>query len=225
LQPKTNDTVSEAELITRAIYKDESAVRIIIQRHNRRLYRVARSVLRDEGEAEDVVQDAYIRAFSALPEFRAESSLATWLSRIVLNETLQRARRQGRHLTAGTELRQMSEAQIIPFPVSSNSEDPERMAAQREFYRLLEYEIDKLPEEFRLVLMARVIEDMSIEETAELLGLQPATVKTRLHRARCLLKGALTEHIGPLFSDVFPFEGTRCERMIAGVLERLNLRS
>ena len=224
LRAKSNESLSESELIARAVSGDETAVRIIIQRHNRRLYRIARGVLRDEVEAEDAVQDAYIHAFSALPKFRGHSSLATWLSRIVLNEALQRARRQRRDAAVREmDVSEMSEAQIIHFPLSGSATDPERIAAQRQLCRLLEREIDNLPQNFRLVLMARVIEEMSIEETAELLGLAPATVKTRLHRARLLLKDALVEHFGPLFNDVFPFEGARCDRIIGAVLGRLDL--
>ena len=115
-------------------------------------------------------------------------------------------------------------AQVIPFPLSGNQPtDPERAMAQRQLCQLLERAIDELPDEFRTVLVARVIEDMSIEETADLLGLRPETVKTRLHRARRLLKAALAEHIDPLFSDVFPFAGKRCESIADVVVKRLNL--
>lgn len=215
---------SEADLIRRAVRKDEVAIRAIIQANNRRLYRVARSVVRDDGEAEDVLQEAYLRAFTALPEFHGEARLSTWLTRIVLNEALQRRRR---HTEAPVELIEPTlqrQAQIIPFPVSGNQPiDPERAIAQREMSQILERAIDDLPEDFRVVLMTRVIEGMSIEETAALLGLRPETVKTRLHRARRLLKAALADHIGPLFSDVFPFEGKRCARITDAVLRRLDI--
>lgn len=217
-----NNRSAESELILRAVRKEEAAIRAITQMHNRRLYRIARSIVRDDGEAEDVLQEAYLRAFSALPEFRGESSLATWLTRIVFNEALQRRRRKTELPTAEIEPPPVPAAQVIPFPLSGHQPtDPERAMAQREICQLVEHAIDDLPEEFRTVLMARVIEDMSIEETADLLGLRPETVKTRLHRARRLLKAALTDHIGPLFSDVFPFAGRRCERMTDAVVKRL----
>jgi len=217
---------AEAALIRRAVDKDEAAIRSIIQANNRRLYRVARSIIRDDDEAEDVLQEAYLRAFSSLSEFRGDSSLATWLTRIVLNEALQRRRRRIELPAPQIDASCAPEAQIIPFPMSGHqSVDPERTMAQREICQLLEHAIDELPEEFRTVLVARVIEDMSIEETADLLGLRPETVKTRLHRARRLLKTSLAEHIGPLFSDVFPFEGKRCERITNAVVRRLNLSS
>jgi RNA polymerase sigma-70 factor, ECF subfamily len=223
-QVQRNDRSAESDLIHRAVRKEEAAVRTIIQTHNRRLYRLARSIVRDDGEAEDVLQEAYFRAFSALAEFRGESSLATWLTRIVLNEALQRVRRRTEVPTSQVNPPQKPAAQVIPFPLSGNQPtDPERAMAQRQLCQLLERTIDELPDEFRTVLVARVIEDMSIEETADLLGLRPETVKTRLHRARRLLKAALVDHIDPLFSDVFPFAGKRCESIADAVVKRLGL--
>jgi RNA polymerase sigma-70 factor, ECF subfamily len=212
----------ESELIRRAVGKDEAAIRAIIKAHNRRLYRLARSVVRDDAEAEDVLQDAYFRAFSALGEFRGDSSLGTWLRRIVLNEALQRVRRRSEPPTSQIDLPRALDSNVIPFPMSSQQpNDPERAMAQRQLCQLLERAIDALPDDFRTVLVARVIEDMSIEETAELLGIRPETVKTRLHRARALLKVALADHIEPLFSDVFPFDGERCERIANAVVQRM----
>ena len=148
-QTKRSDSSAEFELIRRAVRKEEAAVRAIMQGHNRRLYRVARSIVRDDGEAEDVLQEAYLRAFSAMAEFRGDSSLATWLTRIVLNEAFQRLRRRTEHPVARIEPPRAPEAQVIPFPLSSNQQaDPERAMAQRELCQLLERAIDDLPEEF-----------------------------------------------------------------------------
>lgn len=206
----------------RALSRDEAAIRSIIQANNRRLYRTARSIVRDDGEAEDVLQEAYLRAFSALDRFRGDSSLATWLTRIVINEALQRLRRTPVVPTAGDQ--QTCEAQVIPFPTSGDQPvDPERAMAQKELCKLLESAIDALPDAFRTVLVARVLEDLSVEETAELLGLRPETVKTRLHRARLLLKEKLADHVGTLFGDVFPFDGARCARITDRVVMRLDL--
>ena len=213
---------AEAELIRQAVRNDEAAIRAIIQQHNRRLYRVARSIVRDDADAEDVLQEAYLHAFSALAEFRGEAALSTWLTRIVVNEALQRLRRP--RLVAEPSIDERTRgAQVIPFPTSvQQNDDPERNMAQRELCQLVEQAIDALPQEFRTVLVARVIEGMSVEETADALDLRPETVKTRLHRARRLLKAALSEHMGPLFSDVFPFEGKRCARIADAVVARLN---
>ena len=210
----------EADLITRALHHDEDAVRAIIAQNNRRLFRLARSIVKDDNEAEDVVQECYLRAFARLSEFRGEARLSTWLTRIVMNEAYGRLRRRRATVDWTTvEAVPTIEAQIIPFP--SPQLDPERTMAQHEISRLLERAIDALPDAFRVVLVARLIEEMSVEETAKLLSLRPETVKTRLHRARALLRADLERSVGPLFTEAFPFDGRRCERMADAVVERL----
>jgi RNA polymerase sigma-70 factor (ECF subfamily) len=213
----------EAELVRRALARDDMAFRTIMERHNRRLYRIARSILRNDSEAEDVVQQAYVNAFTHLGGFRGDSSLATWLSRITMNEALGRLRRERPAVDLETFEAQRTEAQIIKFPQTLTSDDPERAMAQREILQLVERATDNLPEIFRIVFMTRVIEGMSTEDTANLLGLQPDTVKTRLHRARRLVRDELDKQIGPVLMDAFPFAGRRCERMTNAVLQRLTL--
>jgi RNA polymerase sigma-70 factor, ECF subfamily len=226
LRSVTVDTASDEELIRRVLRKDEAAARALMQRYNRRLYRVARGVVRDDGEAEDVLQEAYLRAFSALSDFRGESSLSTWLTRIVLNEAFQRLRRRTDMPLSdtGEDRQDQHGAEVIPFHAFQSIIDPERAMAQQQLCRLVERAIDALPCDFRVVLIARVIEGMSVEETAAAFDLQPETVKTRLHRARRLLKEALAEHIGPHFGDLFPFAGQRCDRITNAVIEQLNLQ-
>jgi RNA polymerase sigma-70 factor (ECF subfamily) len=213
----TNDT----EQLRRALARDASAFRAIMQTHNRCLYRIARSILRNNADAEDAVQEAYVSAFTNLASYRGEGSLKSWLSRIVVNECLGRMRQ--RHSTMDlTELeQQQSEAQIIQFPQPTPNDDPERTMAQRQIIHLVEQATDNLPEAFRLVFVARVIEGMSIEETAEILGIKPETVKTRLHRARQLVRDRLESEIGPILTDAFPFAGRRCERLTEAVMKRL----
>jgi RNA polymerase sigma-70 factor (ECF subfamily) len=216
------DCSTEGELVRRAVRKEEGAIRTIIQTHNRRLYRVARSIVRDDTEAEDVLQEAYLHAFANIAGFRGDSRLSTWLTRIVANEALQRLRHR-----PASERPHAPEAsygaQVIPFPgAAQQSNNPESTMAQREICRLVEQAIDALPQEFRTVLVARVLEGMSIEETAGLLDIKPETVKTRLHRARRLLKESLADHVGGLFNDVFPFDGQRCAHFTNAVLARLN---
>lgn len=219
------DGTTDVELIGRVLRKDESAARALMQRYNRRLYRVARGIVRDDGEAEDVLQEAYLRAFSSLADFRGQSSLSTWLTRIVLNEAFQRLRRRSDIPVSNTERGELSGAEVIPFPASPQTPiDPERAMAQRQLCELVEGAIDQLPCEFRAILVARVIEGMSVEETAEAFDLLPETVKTRLHRARRMLKEALAEHIGPRFGELFPFAGKRCDRITAAVIARLDFR-
>lgn len=216
---------TEGELIARAVARDEAAIRIIVRANNRRLYRIARSIVRDDSEAEDVVQSAYLRAFAALGDFRQQSSLATWLTRIVLNEALQHVRRRDdipAPFDDATTSERLRGADIISFPLSASiAPDPERVMAQKQLCRLVEAAIDNLPDDFRTVLVARTLEGLSIEETAQLLSLRPETVRTRLHRARQLLKAELAGHIGTLLGDVFPFDGSRCDRMTNAVIVKL----
>ncbi|MGH1575175.1 RNA polymerase sigma factor [Methylobacterium sp. P31] len=216
-QPPADDVA----LLEQARHQDPAAVRLILQQHNRRLYRLARSILRDENEAEDVLQEAYVRAFTHLSTFRGEARFSTWLTRIVINEALGRLRRQRLALDLSVGESPNIGAQIIPFPHASASLDPEALMAQHEIRTLLEQAIDRLPATFRTVLVARLVEDLSTEETAELLGIRPETVKTRLHRARQLLRRDLEEQIGPVLADAFPFAGLRCKRLTDAVLERL----
>jgi RNA polymerase sigma-70 factor (ECF subfamily) len=211
----------DAELVRRALARDGEAFRAIMQANNKRLYRVARSILRNDSEAEDVVQESYLRAFTHLENFRGESSLATWLARIAMNEALGRLRaRRPTVELPGFEGRR-TEAEIIRFPLAARSDDPERNMAQREILQLVEQATDNLPEVYRTVFVARVIEGMSIEETAELFDLRPETVKTRLHRARRLVREQLDKQIGPVLMDAFPFAGRRCARVTQGVMKGL----
>jgi len=213
--------LDDAKLAARAVARDASAFREIMQRHNRRLYRIARSILRNNTEAEDAVQDAYVSTFTNLASYRGESTLATWLSRIVMNEALGRLRRRRPTVDLAALESVRSEAEIIRFPLSTPSDDPERTTAQRQILQLVERATDNLPAVFRLVFVTRVIEGMSVEETSELLGIKPETVKTRLHRARQLVRDQLDKQIGPVLMDAFPFAGRRCERMTEAVMARL----
>ena len=207
--------------VQRALARDEGAFRAIMQKHNRRLYRIARAILRNDADAEDAVQDAYVSAFANLASYRGESALATWLSRIVMNEALGRLRRKRTTVDLAALEHQRSEAEIIQFPLSTLNDDPERTMAQRQILQLVEQATDNLPEAFRLVFVTRVIEGMSVEETSELLGIKPETIKTRLHRARQLVRDQLEKEIGPVLMDAFPFDGLRCQRMTEAVMKRL----
>jgi RNA polymerase sigma-70 factor (ECF subfamily) len=210
--------------VRRALARDGEAFRTIMQRYNRRLYRIARSILRDNSEAEDAVQETYVNAFARLDRFRGDSSLATWLSRIAINEALGRLRRERPTTDLEKFETRQREAQVIQFPHTGASDDPEKTMAQREILQLVERATDNLPEAFRVAFVSRVIEGMSVEETAELLDLHPETVKTRLHRARRLVRKQLDQQIGPVLMDAFPFAGRRCERLTSAVMRRLELR-
>jgi RNA polymerase sigma-70 factor (ECF subfamily) len=218
---KTTESTAD-DLVTRARARDEAAIRSIMQANNRRLYRLARGILRNDSEAEDVVQETYVRAFTHLDSFRGDSSLATWLARIAMNEALGRLRSQRPAVELASLPSGAIEAQIIQFPRSA-SIDPEQTMAQREIQNVVEHAIDELPEPFRLVFMTRVVEGMNVEETAEILNLKPETVKTRLHRARTMLRENVERKIGPVVMEAFPFAGRRCERLTEAVLKRLGL--
>ena len=217
-----HDGLGEAELVRRAQAGEGDAFRVIMQRGNQRLFRVARGVVRDDGEAEDVLQEAYVRAFAAIGGFRGEAGVMTWLTRIVLNEARGRLRR--RRPMVGLErieAAQMDGAEVIPFPNAFGIASPEADAARAQIRGLIEQAVDDLPEAFRIVFIMRDIEECSIEETAANLDLKPETVKTRLHRARRLLREALDARLASTMVEAFPFLGARCGRITEAVLARL----
>lgn len=205
----------EADLVARALRRDEAALRTMIQSNNRRLYRVIRGVLGTADEAEDVLQDVYLKAFAALGSFRGQSSLSTWLTRIAVNEALGRLRRRG-----GADA--VVDPHVLPFPKLADPQpDPERTMAQNEIVRFLEDAIERLPRDYRVVLIARAIEGMSTEETADMLDLNPDTVKTRLFRARALLKDEISRRIDDVNLDTFPFAGARCASLTDRIVQRM----
>lgn len=219
-----DDARADGELVSRARRGEAAAFGEIMRRNNRHLFRAARSVLRDDAEAEDAVQEAYLRAFRGLAGFRGDASLSTWLMRITLNEALGRLRRRRTtvDLAAVEAAQNGGGASILVFPTAQGG-DPEGAAARREIRRLIEAAIDELPDVFRPVLVARDVDGLSVEETAEILGVRAETVRTRLHRARRLLRAALDRRLGDTLREAFPFDGARCARMTAAVLARLGL--
>jgi RNA polymerase sigma-70 factor, ECF subfamily len=217
-------TADSDRLLERARQKDREAIRLIIKQQNRRLYRIARSIVRNDSDAEDVLQEAYVRAFASLDGFRGEARLGTWLARILINEALGCIRRRRPAIDIGLiSTGPGLYAQITPFPDSNRVPDPETTMVQSEIRVLLERDIDKLPSAFREVLIARLVEGMSVAETAELFGIPSQTVKTRLFRARALMRTEMELHIGPVLGNLFLFAGVRCERLTVSVLTRLGL--
>jgi RNA polymerase sigma-70 factor, ECF subfamily len=210
------EALDDPELARRAGAGDRAAFRAIMQRHNRRLYRVVRSILKDDPEAEDALQNAYLRAFTRLNEFRGDAKLSTWLTRIATNEALMRLRRRD---TAELTEESMN-ATVVPFPGAAPA-NPEQAAAHRQISRVLERAIDELPDGFRTVFVLRVVEQLSIEETAAALEIPEDTVKTRLFRARRLLRAALGDQFASALTDTFPFDGARCDRITEAVMARL----
>jgi len=214
--------MGDAELLAQLRAGRSSAYAALMRGNNQRLYRLARGILRDESEAEEVVQESYVRAFTHLDGFKGEASLATWLARIVLNEALGRLRRRRPILDIDDMAETLVAAEDAPM-LRSVEPSPEQASARLEIRRAIERAVDALPPAFRSVFMLRALEQMSVEETAACLGIPGETVKTRFHRANKLLRQALTRHFGAILDGAFPFLGTRCDRLIAGVLERLQL--
>jgi RNA polymerase sigma-70 factor (ECF subfamily) len=185
------------------------------------LFRTARAILRDDAEAEDALQEAYIQAYRALGSFRGDAELSTWLARIVANEALQRLRKRARRAEI-VPLQPAADAELEQVSDTDRDKAPEMSAARAEMRRLLESQIDALPDAYRAVFMLRAVEELSVEETAAVLGLEPATVRTRLFRARSMLREALAQKIDLACEDAFSFAGERCDRVVARVLARLN---
>lgn len=211
----------DEELVALARQGGENAIRALIKRNNQRLFRVARAVMRNDAEAEDVVQEAYVRAFTRLDSFKGDAMFSTWLTKIALNEALTRIRR----LRPVAELDELDIAanggQVIMFPTSLTPPGADAELARGQVRALLEQAIDELPAAFRIVFILRDVEEMSIDETATQLALKPETVKTRLHRARKLMRAAIEKRLSSGFAELFPFNGARCERMADQVVERL----
>ncbi|MGH8807881.1 MAG: RNA polymerase sigma factor [Noviherbaspirillum sp.] len=219
----TDQGPQDSDIVRRVLAGDQGAFELLMRRYNRPLYRTARSILKDDAEAEDVLQESYLLAYRGLGKFRGESSLSTWLTRIVVNEAIARSRKTERRAqiialdgdgewsneTANTNMNQ------------ATPEPPERAALRAEARRLLESKIDALPEAFRTVFVLRALEEMTVEETAHCLGIPEATVRTRFFRARGLLREALSRELDFALEEAFSFDGERCDRIVSSVLRRL----
>jgi RNA polymerase sigma-70 factor (ECF subfamily) len=217
------DHQSDETLVAFARTGSEAAVRSLVKRYNQRLFRVARSVVRNDAEAEDVVQASYVKAFTHLDGFRGDARFSTWITRIALNDALERQRR----LRSTTDVESID---AVAFASGSSMARPplsivplaaETEVMRMEIAKLLEEAIGQLPELFRVVFVLRDVQDMSVEETADLLDIKPQTVKTRLHRARLQLRTILEERFIGGFADVFPFDGDRCVGMADRVIADL----
>jgi RNA polymerase sigma-70 factor (ECF subfamily) len=216
-------SLDDDALLRRIRAGDRDAFSDLMRRYNRRLYRVARSVLRDDAEAEDALQDAYLQAYRALPGFRGESALGTWLTRIVVNAALMRQRKTGRLadvIELGADFG--SDDAILPRDRLDEPAQPELAALRAQTRRLIETGIDKLPAAFRTVFVLRAVEELTVEETAATLDIPAATVRTRYFRARALLREALAREIDFAIEDAFGFDGARCDRIVDAVRRRLD---
>jgi RNA polymerase sigma-70 factor (ECF subfamily) len=195
-----------------------------MRRYNRRLYRTARSITRDDAEAEDVLQESYLLAHRRIRTFRGDAQLLTWLTRIVINEAVARKRKASRRaeiIRLDSELE--GQQQDMGDNMDKGERDgPEYDALRAEVRQILERKIDQLPEAFRTVFVLRVLEEMSVEEVGAVLDIPEATVRTRHFRARSMLRESISREFDFVLEDAFHFDGERCDRIVAGVLERIN---
>lgn len=211
----------EAELVARAVDGSEAAFEMIVRRHNQFLFRAARAILKSDAEAEDVLQEAYVRAWRALDQFRADARLSTWLFRIVTNEALARVRRVSAHVIPLDDAMESPEPGIQAALTDDAVRRPDQQAQRVQLRRLMEERIDQLPEAFRIVFMLRAVEEMSVDEVAHILDIPKATVRTRFFRTRSLLRERLASDIDTTLVDVFAFDGARCDRIVAAVMARI----
>jgi RNA polymerase sigma-70 factor (ECF subfamily) len=227
--PALDQSLDDVLIARKIEQRDGRAFEIVMRRHNRLLYRLARAILKDDAEAEDAVQEAYMAAFRKIGSFRGDAKLSTWLSRIVMNEAYGRLRKRkhsgvvmplesavpgGDGLSPQREEAAMGERSV---------EQPDAALMRAELRQLLERRIDALPEQFRIVFVLRDVEEMSVEETADCLDIPAATVRTRAFRARALLRESLSRDLDAATVEAFGFAGERCDRIVAHVLDRVRV--
>ncbi len=208
---------TDGQVVDRVIAGETELYELIMRRYNQRLYRVVRSILRDDDETEDVMQDAYVRAYEHLSQFEGRALFSTWLTRIAVHEALARLRKRNRHQQIDAD---KDEGEVFVNPAA---DDPEQTTSRVQLREMLEDAVLSLPEQYRTVLMMRDVEEMSTAETAQALNLTEENVKVRLHRGRALIRRDLTSRVGATAKDAFPFMGPRCDRIVKRVFERLSL--
>jgi RNA polymerase sigma-70 factor (ECF subfamily) len=211
-------SLTDAELVRCVRAGDRALFEILMRRHNQRIYRAARAVLKDEREVEDVMQQGYINAFTHLHQFEERSQFSTWLTRIVLNEAFGRRHKLQAESKAMAALTVDEHSGELMESVTSRQPGPEHQAYAQELRQVLEEAVDALPEVYRTVFMLRDIEGLSTAETGEGLGLGVEAVKTRLHRARAMMRRAVSSRIGEAAAGAFQFQAPRCDRVVAFVL-------
>jgi RNA polymerase sigma-70 factor, ECF subfamily len=217
LNTATAEAWTDEEVIARVKAGDTAMYEIIMRRYNQRLYRISRAILNDDAEAEDVTQDAYVRAYQNLNQFAGYSLFSAWLTRIAVHESLRRLRLRNRN----QQLDEIAQEKEGSMTVAETSPDPEQRASLAELSQLLEEVVLGLPESYRTVVMMRDVEQMSTFETAEALDLTEQNVKVRLHRGHAMMRGWLVERMGGVCKTAFPFMGVRCDRVVHGVFARI----
>lgn len=211
--------LGDDDIVDRVVAGQTALFELLMRRHNERIYRAARAIVRDEAEAEDVMQQAYVNAYGHLRQFDRRAAFATWLTRIAVNEAIARVHRRRRHepLASGGDVAADDTERAMPRA----ADDPERSAYARELRTLLEDAVDALPDGAREVFVLREIQGLSTAETASSLGLTEDAIKTRLSRAKVVLRRVLLERVGGAAGDAFAFHQARCDRVVAAVFARL----
>jgi RNA polymerase sigma-70 factor (ECF subfamily) len=213
-QAPTQASLTDEEIVARVCAGEQALFELLMRRHNERVYRTARAILHNDGEAEDVMQDAYVRAYEHLHEFEGRARFSTWLTRIAVHEALARVRRSKRFDSLESHTEQ-------PSMTPSSSSSPEQLTSDVEMRAVLETAVASLPDEFRAVFVLRAVEGMSGAEVAECLGIAEETVKTRLFRARGRLQETVLASIEPTLPNIYEFHLSRCDRVVAAVLGRI----
>jgi len=211
----------DLSIARRIVAGDRAAFELLMRRHNRRLYRLARATLRNDAEAEDALQDAYLHAYRSMSQFRGDAQLSTWLSRLVLNECFARIRRSARRQNVIPIVDAPDWVEQAEAMTSHDDSAPDDALARSQVRALLERKLDALPELFRIVFVLRSIEEMTVEETAQCLNIPEATVRSRHFRARGMLRESLAQAFDLAERDVFEFGGARCDRIVASVVSKL----
>ncbi|HET6936026.1 MAG TPA: RNA polymerase sigma factor [Candidatus Angelobacter sp.] len=220
LQVGGQTELKDEEVVNRVLAGEVELFEILMRRYNQRLYRVSRIILRDDAEAEDVMQDAYVRAYEHLHQFAGKAAFSTWLTRIAIHEALARKRRRGRQEELDA-LPMNGESMSI---LKSSGPSPEDGTAASQARELLETAIERLPETYRTIVVMREVEEMSVADTAASLGVTEAVVKTRLHRAHAMLRKELYARAKGRATDLYQFHAVRCDRVVKNVFERIHLR-
>jgi RNA polymerase sigma-70 factor (ECF subfamily) len=205
------DQLTDEQVVTRVVAGDAAQFEILMRRHNQRIYRTVRAVLRSEDEVEDVMQQAYLNAYTHLSQFNGQAQFSTWLTRIAVNEALARRGKRGRAFGEGEDA-------VMLSLVDTKTRNPEQQAAASEMRQVLEHEIAELPDSYRLTFMMRDVEGLTTAETAESLGISEDLVKTRLHRARTMLRDNLYRRAGVTLESIFTFGNARCDRVVGTVM-------
>ncbi len=211
---------ADEEIVRRILQGDVVLFELLMRRHNQRIYRAIRSILRDDTESEDVMQEAYVRSYEHLAQFEGRAQFSTWLTRIAVNEALNRLRARGKLDPLDQQMNEGEDGAMSEF--QSNSPTPEVSASRNEVRSLLEEAMMTLPIAYRTVIVLRDVEEMSTTETAEVLSLTDTNVKVRLHRAHEMLRAELFARAGANSSQAFGFPATRCDRVVRAVFERLD---